>query len=74
MNVSSSGFLKEDSWISWFCGLPGNEFFCKIDEAYIKDKFNLFGLDEKVPHFRFASTLFFSSQILMKCDRCVDKL
>ncbi|PFH31087.1 casein kinase ii regulatory subunit protein [Besnoitia besnoiti] len=33
-----------ETWISWFCALEGHECFGEVDEEYIKDTFNLFGL------------------------------
>ncbi|KAJ3402454.1 casein kinase 2 regulatory subunit [Chytriomyces hyalinus] len=44
----SSGESSAVSWIYWYCSLPGHEFFIEVPEDYIKDDFNLTGLNTLV--------------------------
>jgi casein kinase II subunit beta len=56
-DVSGSDRDDDTSWISWFCNLRGNEFFCEVDEDYIQDDFNLCGLTSQVPYYDYALDL-----------------
>ncbi len=53
---TSSDFRSDDdyAWISWFCALKGNEFFCEVDESYAQDGFNLTGLSTQIPFYDYA--------------------
>jgi len=42
------------TWISWFCSLPGHEYFCEVSEDFIEDDFNLTGLNAMVPFWKEA--------------------
>mmetsp|Transcript_11704 Transcript_11704/g.20791 ORF Transcript_11704/g.20791 Transcript_11704/m.20791 type:complete len:288 (+) Transcript_11704:208-1071(+) len=53
-DASGSEQEEEPSWVSWFCSLRGNEFFCEVDEDYIEDDFNLSGLSSQVPYYEYA--------------------
>lgn len=56
-DVSGSEGDDDTSWISWFCSLRGNEFFCEVDEDYVQDDFNLCGLSGQVPYYDYALDL-----------------
>jgi casein kinase II subunit beta len=42
---------SDSSWVQWFCSLQGHEFYAEVDEDYLRDNFNLYGLRAKVANF-----------------------
>lgn len=44
-------------WIQWFSSLEGHEFLVEIDEDYIKDSFNLYGLQSHFPKEKFKQCI-----------------
>ena len=34
----------EGGWIQWFCSLEGNDFLCEVEEEFIREPFNLYGI------------------------------
>ena len=56
-DTSASDSDYASSWVSWFLGCKGNEYFCEIDEEYITDRFNLTYLNSEVHHYNEALEL-----------------
>ena len=51
-------------WINWFCDIEGHEFFVEVDEKFISDNFNLWGLKEQIgPKFEKALEMILSKEI-----------
>jgi len=44
--------ISDGGWIQWFCQLDGNEFLVEIDEDFIRNKFNLFGITNMFKNYR----------------------
>jgi casein kinase II subunit beta len=54
LSPASSTPTSTLTWISWFCSLPGHEYFCEVTEDFIEDDFNLTGLNTMVPFWKEA--------------------
>lgn len=54
LSAGSSTPTSTLTWISWFCSLPGHEYFCEVAEDFIEDDFNLTGLNVMVPFWKEA--------------------
>lgn len=52
--LASSTPTSSLTWITWFCSLPGHEYFAEVSEEFIEDDFNLTGLNSLVPFWKEA--------------------
>ena len=50
----------DNNWVQWFCSLDGHEFFAEVDEDFIRDNFNLYGLRNRVDSFDKALSMILS--------------
>jgi casein kinase II subunit beta len=50
-------------WIEWFCELDGHEFLIEIDEEYIVDAFNLYGLRNLIKNFDAALDMILGREV-----------
>lgn len=44
--------FSEGGWVQWYCGLDGHEFMTEVDDEYIRDNFNLYGLRSRFAQFK----------------------
>ncbi|KAK1443536.1 casein kinase II subunit beta like protein [Babesia gibsoni] len=51
---SSEEQNSEIPWIEWYCSLKGNQYYVQVDEAYVRDDFNLVGLQQQVSYYNHA--------------------
>ena len=54
--------MSEGGWVQWFCSLEGHEFFAEVDEEYIRDTFNLYGLRAKISRYSDAIEMILSPE------------
>ena len=52
---------RNRSWIERFCSKPDNVYMCEVDEEYIRDSFNLYGLDSDCHYYKQAINLILDS-------------
>lgn len=63
LEESDKEYISEESaWIPWFCALKGHEFLMEVDEEYVKDNFNLYGLRGRIKFYDHALEMILSSE------------
>mmetsp|Transcript_15751 Transcript_15751/g.49825 ORF Transcript_15751/g.49825 Transcript_15751/m.49825 type:complete len:252 (+) Transcript_15751:63-818(+) len=56
-------FSGDSGWIPWFCGLKGHELFAEVEEEYVRDNFNLYGLRGRFQYYDHALEMILSSEV-----------
>lgn len=63
LSSSEEEELSGEGWIPWFCTIKGHEFFAEVDDDYIRDTFNLYGIRNRVQYYDHALEMLLSSEI-----------
>merc|ERR1719473_1565884 len=58
--MTSDSEYTDGGWIQWFCSLEDHSFFCEVDDDYIRDRFNLYGLKAKFSKYNEALEMILS--------------
>jgi casein kinase II subunit beta len=48
---------ESQSWVSWFLQTPRGSIFVQIDAGYLSANYNLYGLRQKIPNFKYSLDL-----------------
>merc|ERR1719171_523016 len=62
LDDSEDDDFSDSGWIPWYCGLKGNDFFAEIEEEYIRDNFNLYGLRGRFQYYDHALEMTLSTE------------
>lgn len=55
-------FSGDSGWIPWFCALKGHELLAEVEEEYVRDNFNLYGLRGRFQFYDHALDMILSSE------------
>lgn len=70
-DTTSSDFSEEETCIEWLLSQEGNHLLCRVEEDYIEDNFNLYGLSKIIPNFRETIRLLLSDSTSV--DGCLEE-
>eukprot|EP00933_Yihiella_yeosuensis_P028874 TRINITY_DN2265_c0_g3_i1.p1 TRINITY_DN2265_c0_g3~~TRINITY_DN2265_c0_g3_i1.p1 ORF type:complete len:240 (-),score=37.02 TRINITY_DN2265_c0_g3_i1:249-968(-) len=55
-------FSSDGGWIAWYCGLKGHDMFAEVEDDYIRDPFNLYGLRNRFQFYDHALEMILSQE------------
>ena len=62
MEYGSDSEEDRYGWVQWFCALESHHFLVEVDEDYIRDSFNLYGLRAKIENYDEALKMILSEE------------
>ena len=54
---NADGGTSSMGWIQWFCQLEGHEYMVEVDDTFIRDPVNLFGLQTQLGKDKFKQCI-----------------